>query len=172
MTDDWPVEHKRSLDEIRHLLRNVDGVDETDLKIITLLQHDGRASFNKIADILGMTVATISKRVKRLEERGIIKGYSAVVACEGLGFSENLWLMIHLKPGTDASKVGNKISTMIGVKCVYVIYSDFDLLVHLCCATSDEINRAVQQIGKIPGVVRVAKMTVSRKIKEEFRVIL
>ncbi|MCF2137808.1 MAG: Lrp/AsnC family transcriptional regulator [Candidatus Thorarchaeota archaeon] len=172
MKKHWPEMHKRSIDEIKALLDQMDNLDELDIKIITLLQFDGRASFNKIADVLGTTVATISKRVKKLEQRGIIQGYAAIVACDKLGFRENLWLMIHTKPGTDAEEIGKQLSDMIGVKCVYVIYSDFDLLVHISCATTDEINRTVQSIGQIKDVVRVTKMTVSTKVKEDFRAIL
>ncbi|MHA1771980.1 MAG: Lrp/AsnC family transcriptional regulator [Candidatus Thorarchaeota archaeon] len=172
MKEQWPEKHKRSLEEIRALLDRMDNLDELDLKIITLLQFDGRASFNKIADVLGTTVATISKRVKKLEQRGIIQGYAAIVACDKLGFRENLWLMIHTKPGADAEAIGKLLSDMIGVKCVYVIYSDFDLLVHISCATVEEINQTVQSIGRIKDVVRVTKMTVSTKVKEDFRAIL
>ncbi len=164
--------HTRNADEIKRFLSRVDNLDELDLRIIAFLQSDGRASFNKIADKLGTTVATVSNRVKKLEKRGIITGYTALVSCDKLGFRENLWLKIQTKPGADVAEIGKKISGMIGVKCVYLMYSDFDILVHISCATSEEISKTVQSIGQIKDVVRVTKMTVSERIKEDFRVML
>ncbi|MGQ4872127.1 MAG: Lrp/AsnC family transcriptional regulator [Candidatus Thorarchaeota archaeon] len=172
MTRRLHIRTMRTPEEIKRLLESVPDVDELDLNLILLLQENGRASYNELARMLGVSVATVSKRIKHLEQEGIIQGYAAIVSCERLGFRENLWLMIHVKPGADTETIGRRISDLIGVKCVYLIYSDFDLLVHLCCATNEEINRTVQAIGKIKDVVRVTKMTVNTKIKEEFRVLL
>ncbi len=160
----------RSKEEIEEILKKIDYLDEIDLKIVWELQNDGRASFNEIAKKLGISVATVSKRVGRLEKIGVIQGYSAIVACEKIGFKDHIWLMVYLQPNADIEAVGMKIANLIGVKCVHQIYGEFDLLVHLCCATDDEINEVVNSIGKIRAVVRVHKMKVSKRIKEEFRV--
>jgi Lrp/AsnC family transcriptional regulator for asnA, asnC and gidA len=162
--------YKRSEEELEQLLKDNPDVDLIDVDILSILQMDGRASFNDIAKKLKLSVATVSKRVHKLEEIGAIKGFSAVVACEKLGFKENLWLMLYLEPGADIDAVGKRVSTFRGVKCVYSLFSDFDLLAHLCCATNDDIDSAIIEIGKIDGVVKVTKMSVYKKIKEDFRV--
>ncbi len=167
-----PVDTLREPERVLEMLESAAGIDELDISIILILQENGRASFNEIAKRLGVSVATVSKRVRALEERGIIKGYAAVISCENLGFTENLWLMVHTKPGADVDSIGKQISGLIGVKCVYSIYADFDLLVHICCATQEEIAATLQAIGKIRDVVRVTKMSVCSKIKEEFKIVL
>ena len=68
------------------------------------------------------------------------------------------------------SGIGEKVSDLRGVKCVYQIFSDFDLLVHICCATNNDIDNAIKTIGQIDGVSKVTKMSVYKKIKEDFRV--
>jgi DNA-binding Lrp family transcriptional regulator len=162
--------YKRTEEELQELLRDNKSVDVTDVRILSLLQMDGRASFNTLADELGLSVATVSARVKKLHEEGILKGFSALVACEGLGFTENLWLMLYLEPGSDVVSIGNVVADLRGVKCVYSIFGDFDLLVHICCATNKDIDSAIINIGKIKGVSKITKMSVYRKIKEDFRV--
>jgi DNA-binding Lrp family transcriptional regulator len=162
--------YQRTQEELDELLRDNKDVDLTDVKILSLLQMDGRASFNTLAHELDLSVATVSKRVSKLESLGIIKGFSAVVACEGLGFTENLWIMLYLEPGADANRIGEEVAILRGVKCVYQIFSDFDLLVHICCATNNDIDSAIQTIGRIDGVSKVTKMSVYKKIKEDFRV--
>lgn len=162
--------YKRNKGELERLLEENPDLDLTDINILSALQMDGRASFNTIAETLGLSVATVSKRVSKLEELGVISGFSAVVVCEKLGFKENLWLMLYLQPGSDVDNIGDKMSKLRGVKSVYSLFSDFDLLAHICCATSQEIDNAIQTIGSIEGVVKVTKMSVYKKIKEDFRV--
>jgi len=162
--------YKRSKKELVKLLENNPTVDLIDIEILSALQVDGRASFNSLAEILGLSVATVSHRVTKLNDLNILRGFSAIVACEGLGFTENLWLMIYLKPGADVTKIGSQMTNLRGVKCIYSIFSEFDLLVHLCCGTDDDIENAFDKIGKIDGVVKVTKMSVYKKIKEDFRV--
>ena len=162
--------YKRTGAELHELLKENKRVDITDVRILSLLQMDGRASFNTLADELGLSVATISARVKKLHEEGILKGFSALVACEGLGFTENLWLMLFVEPGADAEAIGNEVAALRGVKCVYSVFGDFDLLVHICCATNQDIDNAIINIGKIKGVTKLTKMSVYKKIKEDFRV--
>ncbi len=160
----------RSKKEIDEILKRLDDLDETDLKIVWMLQQDGRASYNKIANELGLSVATVSKRVSRLEKLRVIQGYSAIVACEKIGFTDHLWLMVFLQPNADVDEIGRRIGNMTGAKCVHRVYGEFDLLVHLCCATEEEIIGVINEIGKIRGVVKVNKMKVSKRIKEDFRV--
>jgi DNA-binding Lrp family transcriptional regulator len=162
--------YKRSKRELEELLRTNPQIDHTDIDILSALQMDGRASFNTLAETLGLSVATVSKRVHKLEGLGVLTGYSAIVQCERLGFKENLWLMLYLEPGSDVDNIGKKVSNLRGVKCVYSLFSDFDLLAHLCCATDQDIDNAIQTMGSIDGVVKVTKMSVYKKIKEDFRV--
>lgn len=162
--------YTRTKKELEELLQDNKDVDLIDVKILSLLQMDGRASFNTLAAELNLSVATVSKRVSKLVDLKIIKGFSAVVACEGLGFTENLWIMLYLNPGADVNHIGDEVATLRGVKCVYSIFSDFDLLVHICCATNNDIDNAIKTIGTIDGVSKVTKMSVYKKIKEDFRV--
>ena len=61
-------------------------VDSTDYKIIRILQEDSRRSFSKIADNLGIAVGTAYNRVKSLEDKGILKGYTIIADPIKLGY--------------------------------------------------------------------------------------
>ena len=162
--------YKRSEMDLKELVNENPSIDLVDIEILSALQIDGRASFNTLAEILGLSVSTVSSRVAKLVELKIIKGFAAVVSCEGLGFSENLWLMIYLEPDANVSKIGAQITPLVGVRCVYSIFSDFDLLAHICCGTSKDIENAIEIIGKIKGITKVTKMAVRDRVKEDFRV--
>ncbi|HMR62857.1 MAG TPA: Lrp/AsnC family transcriptional regulator, partial [Anaerolineae bacterium] len=60
-------------------------MDEIDRRIIELLQKDGRLSNAALAEQVGLTTSTVHERVRKLERKGIIKGYVAVVDPEALG---------------------------------------------------------------------------------------
>jgi DNA-binding Lrp family transcriptional regulator len=57
----------------------IETMDEIDTQITNLLQENSRLSFNKIAHKLGISVGTAVNRVKSLEDRGILKGYTVIV---------------------------------------------------------------------------------------------
>jgi len=60
-------------------------IDEIDRQIVTLLQQDARMSNAVLAEKVGLTSSTVHDRVKKLERKGVIKGYVAVVDPERLG---------------------------------------------------------------------------------------
>lgn len=59
--------------------------DATDWRILEALQRDGRASFTELARSVSMSASAVTERVRRLEESGVITGYTAVVDPEKLG---------------------------------------------------------------------------------------
>ncbi|HET6451135.1 MAG TPA: Lrp/AsnC family transcriptional regulator [Spirochaetia bacterium] len=60
-------------------------VDEIDRKILDLLQGNAKLSNAEIAESVGLTVSSVHERVKKLERKGVIKGYVAVVDAEKMG---------------------------------------------------------------------------------------
>ena len=60
-------------------------IDDVDRQILTLLQADARLSNAALAKEVGLTASTVHERVKKLEKKGIIKGYVALVDAEALG---------------------------------------------------------------------------------------
>ncbi len=73
-------------------------IDQIDRHIILLLQEDARLSNAALAEKVGLTVSTVHERVKKLEKKGIIKGYTAVVDAEALG--KPIMAFIRLTVGT------------------------------------------------------------------------
>jgi Lrp/AsnC family leucine-responsive transcriptional regulator len=61
--------------------------DSTDWRILEELQRDGRASYAELARAVSMSSSAVTERVRRLEQAGIIRGYTAVVDAEQLGFT-------------------------------------------------------------------------------------
>ncbi|MBK70461.1 MAG: hypothetical protein CMB53_03590 [Euryarchaeota archaeon] len=98
--------------------------DSLDRAIMGVLRESSRASFVEIASRVGVTERTVRTRVRRLEEEGIIRGYTIREA--GIG----LTALIRLKvgPGTEIGTLAGEFSTWRGVECVYEISGDADLI--------------------------------------------
>ncbi|WP_405554707.1 Lrp/AsnC family transcriptional regulator [Streptomyces sp. NBC_01171] len=62
-----------------------DSLDPTDIRILSALQRNGRASYAELARAVAMSPSAVTERVRRLEESGVVAGYSAVVSPEALG---------------------------------------------------------------------------------------
>jgi Lrp/AsnC family leucine-responsive transcriptional regulator len=77
--------------------------DSTDIKILSILQHHGRRHLAEIAKEVNLSAPAVMERVKKLEARGIIKGYHALL---------------------DAKKVGKDITAFIGVSISHQRYSE------------------------------------------------
>jgi Lrp/AsnC family leucine-responsive transcriptional regulator len=71
-------------------------VEEIDRKIVALLMHDGRMSYTDLGKATGLSTSAVHQRVRRLEERGVIRGYAAVVDHDALGLP--LAAFISIKP--------------------------------------------------------------------------
>jgi len=71
-------------------------VEDLDREIVRLLAHDGRRSFTDLAKDTGLSVSAVHQRVRRLEKRGVIRGYSANVNADEIGLP--LTAFVSIKP--------------------------------------------------------------------------
>jgi len=60
-------------------------MEELDRRIIGLLSHDGRMSFTDLGKVTGLSTSAVHQRVRKLEERGVIRGYRAVIDQDAVG---------------------------------------------------------------------------------------
>ena len=98
--------------------------DSLDRAIMNVLRESSRSSFVEIASRVGVTERTVRTRVRRLEEDGIIRGYTIREA--GIGLTALLRLKVG--PGTEIGTLAGEFSTWKGVECVYEISGDADLI--------------------------------------------
>ena len=99
-------------------------VDSLDRSILNVLRDAGRSSFVEIADRVGVTERTIRTRMKRLEEEGVIRGYT--IRESGIG----LTALIRLKvgPGTEIGALAGEFASWQNVESVYEVSGDADLI--------------------------------------------
>jgi len=77
---------------------SLERIDETDARILELLQRDGRESYAEVGQAVGMSGPSAHERVKKLEARGVIRGYSAQVDPTQLGYGVLAFIFIKQVP--------------------------------------------------------------------------
>lgn len=155
--------------EFRLETGSTEKIDETDLRIINLLQEDSRLSFKKMATKLGISVGTAYNRVKSLEERGILKGYTVLVDPVKVGYSLTAIIMIQAE-GKHLLDVENEIAKMKNVISVYDITGDFDIAVTARFKDRDSLNAFIKSLLTMPYVKRTVTNVALNVVKEDFRV--
>ncbi|MFZ2071879.1 MAG: Lrp/AsnC family transcriptional regulator [Halobacteriota archaeon] len=147
-------------------------MDKLDKRILEELQLEARNSFTKIAQKIGVSTATVSDRVKRLTEKGIICGYTAVLNTSKLGMV-TLITKIKTKPGYNSiQEVGEEVAKMAESCCVHHVTGDFDLIVISKCIGYDNCGLVIEKIKEIEGVESMDAELVLKTMKEELTVVL
>ncbi len=143
--------------------------DDMDVELVRLLQKDSRLSYNKIAGKLGISVGTAFNRIKNLEDKGVLKGYTVLVDPFRLGFTITAVVLIQAE-GTHLVDVEKEIAKSGNALCVYDVTGDFDIAVVVRFRDRVDMNSFVKSLLAMPYIKRTVTNVVLNVVKEDFRV--
>ena len=145
-------------------------IDEIDLKILKNLLVDARQSARKLSLKLGISTVTVLSRIQKLEKLKIIKGYSAILDDEKLGYDLTAIIEISVKKGQMAL-VEKEVSTLANVCAVYDITGQTDTIVVAKFKNREELSEFVKELSSKPNVENTNTHMVLNTVKEDFRII-
>jgi Lrp/AsnC family leucine-responsive transcriptional regulator len=121
-------------------------VEEIDRKILTLLSHDGRMSFTDLARQTGLSVSATHQRVRRLERRGVIKGYAAVIDPADAGLS--LTAFISIKPFDPAAPddAPARLSHLGAIEACHSVAGEENYILKVRVASPSDLEDLLQEI--------------------------
>lgn len=128
-------------------------LDDLDRRLIAALRTDGRAPVAELARGLGVTRTTVTKRLERLEERGVVLGYTVVLAQEADAGA--ICAISHL--AIEGRNMRSAIETMRGLPEVTGLHAtngEWDLIAELTVPTLADVDRTLSRIREIAGVHR------------------
>jgi len=143
-------------------------LDETDFKILDALLDDARLSSRQIADQVGVSVGTVLSRIKRMENEGIIKGYSAIVDHERLGYELTVVTEITVAKGK-LLDVEHEVAKIPNVCCVYDVTGLTDAIVVAKFKSRKDLSDFTKWLLSLPYVERTNTHLVLTTVKENFR---
>jgi Lrp/AsnC family transcriptional regulator, leucine-responsive regulatory protein len=122
------------------------GVEEINRKIIALLAADGRMSFTELARQTGLSVSAAQQRVRRLEQRGVIKGYSAVISAEEIGLP--LTAFVSIKPFDPASPddAPQRLAHLGAIEACHSVAGDENYILKVRVGSPSDLEDLLQEI--------------------------
>lgn len=143
-------------------------LDKTDERILKNLMVDARLSARQLALKLGLSTVTVLSRIKKLEKEKIIKGYTALIDHEKLGY--NLTAIIEIIAKKDKIiDIEAELSKMDNVCGVYDITGNTDTLVIAKFKSRSELSEFVKGLASIQNIENTITHVVLNTAKEDFR---
>jgi Lrp/AsnC family leucine-responsive transcriptional regulator len=131
---------------------SLERIDETDARILELLQRDGRESYAEVGQSVGMSGPSAHERVKKLEARGVIRGYVALVDPTLLGYGVLAFIFIKQVPGTIATDLTGDFAGMDEIEECHHIAGEADYLLKVRATDTRHLERILHKIQAVPQV--------------------
>ncbi|WP_286809061.1 MULTISPECIES: Lrp/AsnC family transcriptional regulator [Enterobacteriaceae] len=142
-------------------------MDRTDKKIIAELQADGRLSLTELADKVGLSLSPCHRRVKSLEETGIISGYRAQVDTAKLGLSFSVIVFVSLEKA-DRKAVSSFEEAVVEVPEVITaqrLFGNPDYMLHVLTRDMESFQRLYDlDLSALPGVQRLTSTLIMKTV--------
>ncbi|MCW3997135.1 MAG: Lrp/AsnC family transcriptional regulator [Candidatus Bathyarchaeota archaeon] len=145
-------------------------LNETDKKILEKLLEDARFSSRQIAKKIGVSVGTVLSRIKKMEEKGLIKGYSAILDQEKLGYQLTVLTEVTVSKGK-LVEMENEIAKNPNVCGVYDVTGLTDAVIIAKFKNREELGRFTKYMLSLPYLERTNTHVVLTTVKENFRLL-
>ena len=140
-------------------------LDDTDRSIIEVLERDARTSLRRIAEEVDVSLGTVSNRVKKLEETGVIKDYRVILDSEKVGWNLNVVIGLRIEKGR-LIEIQEKIARDNRVYGVYDVTGEFDSMVIARARDRSDLDDLSKNVLSMDGVVRSVTHLVLNTVKE------
>lgn len=137
------------------------------MKAISELMTNGRTSWAELANCLGLSSPATAERVHRLEEQGVIRGFTALVEPEAVGCGLAAFVAVTLDRPEHRNPFLQRISEMREIQECHHVAGEDDYLLKVRCRGTRDLERVVsEEIKDIPGVARTRTTIVMSTHKE------
>ena len=144
-------------------------LDKFDLAILEVLQRDARTSLQALSAQVGLTSSPCWTRIKRMEEAGVIEGYSVRVNAERIGLGDTVIVQVTLDSHSDEAlfEFGRALETIPEVLEAFLVSGDYDYLIRIAVRDTKDYERLLREkLYRIPGIRHSKSSFVLRRLKE------
>ena len=139
-------------------------------KVLRLCLSEGRTSYRKMASELHVSTTTVASHITRLEREGVIRGFSAMVDYQKLGYELTVVTEILVSKGK-LLETDREIAKLPGVCAVYDTTGETDGIIIAKFKNRDELSHFTKGLLALPYVERTNTHVVLTTIKEDFRIV-
>ena len=141
-------------------------LDDIDIAILNHLQENGRAQRNKIAELVNLSVPSVSERMKKLEERGLIQGYYAILNSKDFNFDITAFLFVQVDGSEHYPDFVEKVTNEPEVLECHSITGDGSHLLKVRTKNTASFERLLSKIQSWEGVDKTRSNLVLSSFKE------
>jgi len=127
-------------------------IDEIDVRILQLLQERGRIKRNEIAEDVSLSVPSVSERMKKLEDRGVIDGYQAIVNPRRVGYDISAFIRVMVDGSRHYAGFVEKASKLDQVQEVHSITGEGSHILRILIKNTSGLEQLLSTIQGWPGV--------------------
>ena len=140
-------------------------LDRTDRDIIRSLEQDARMSLRSVAEEIGVSLGTVSNRLKRLEDTGVIKGYRVEIDPDKVGWGLTVVVGLRIEKGRllELQRLIAKDSRVLGV---YDVTGEFDSMILARAKDRSDLDDLSKTVLSMDGIMRSVTHFVLNTVKE------
>jgi Lrp/AsnC family leucine-responsive transcriptional regulator len=143
-------------------------IDKFDIAILAVLQRDARASLHEISAQVGLSSTPCWNRIKRLEDAGIILGYTVRIDPDQIGLRDTVILQVTLESHSEETlyDFGKALSDIPEVLEAFLVSGDYDYHIKIAVRDTRDYERLLRdRLYKIPGIRQSRSSFVLRTLK-------
>ena len=144
----------------------MDRIDDIDAQILTLLQAQGRMKRNRIAEEVGLSVPSVSERMRKLEEKGIITGYHAVVDAKRMHVDITAYIRVMVENSGEYPHFVERASELAEVLEVHSVTGEGSHILKVRTRNTTTLERLLASIQSWPSVHGTSTSIVLSTYKE------
>ena len=140
-------------------------IDDIDRRILAVLLADARTSMRSIAEEVGVALGTVSNRVKRMEEMGVIHGYGVHIDAEKVGWTMTVLCGLRIEKG-QLMEVQRRIADDPRVFGIYDVTGEFDSMVLARVRDRAHLDDLSKTVLSSEGIIRTVTHVVLNTVKQ------
>jgi Lrp/AsnC family leucine-responsive transcriptional regulator len=141
-------------------------LDKIDIQILNMLQEKGRTKRNVLAESVGLSLPSLSERLKKLEERGVIEGYYAKLNKNIFGYDISAFITVVMDSSKNYSSLGNHVQKTPEILECYSVLGEGSHLMKIVAQDTASLENLLSRIQSWPGVTRTITHFILSTIKE------
>lgn len=130
-------------------------MDPIDRKVLELLTNHGRITWAELGESVGLSPPAVAERVRRLEQRGVIRGYTALLDAQSLGLTLAAFIGVSLERPRYRRAFLEMVQSLPEIQECHHVAGDHDYLLKVRCRNTADLERLISE--KIKGLAGVAQ---------------
>lgn len=142
-------------------------VDNYDKKLVEHLLKQARSTWAELGTLLGLSAPAAAERVHKLEDRGVIKGYSALVNPESVGLGLAALISVHLERPEHKANFLEMIFNLPEIQECHHVAGEEDYVIKVICKGTRDLERLIsEQIKSVKGVIKTKTTIILSTVKD------